>query len=290
MGPEALAVPGVTHRQVRVGELDVHVAEAGSGPPLVLLHGWPQHWYVWRHVVPLLSDSYRLIMPDMRGFGWTSAPAHGYAKEQLVTDLVGLLDVLGLDRVDLVGHDWGGWVGFLACLRAPHRFGRYVALNITHPWPQIGRRNAATLLGFWYQAVLSTPVVGRAVLRRTPFVEKLIKGAAHQHIDDDAIVHFAVHLRDPARARASVRLYRRFLLAELGPVIAGRYRGRRLTVPTRVVMGTRDPAIRPSMLVGHERYAEHFEIVLTDEAGHFIAEEAPVFVADNIREFLGARG
>src|SRR5688500_7961534 len=96
-------LPGVTHRTVDVDGLAVHVAEAGEGPPLVLLHGWPQHWWCWRHVVPLLADSYRLVMPDLRGHGWTEAPSGGYDKEQLATDLLGTLDVLGLDEVGLVG-------------------------------------------------------------------------------------------------------------------------------------------------------------------------------------------
>src|SRR3954447_3633435 len=109
------AVPGVTHRQIEVGTLSVHVAEAGVGEPLVLLHGWPQHWYCWRRVVPLLADEYHLIMPDLRGHGWTDAPSGGYDKAQLATDLFGLLDALGLQQVSLVGHDWGGWTGFLAC-------------------------------------------------------------------------------------------------------------------------------------------------------------------------------
>ncbi|MDP9498222.1 MAG: alpha/beta fold hydrolase, partial [Actinomycetota bacterium] len=95
------SVAGVTHRTVRVGDLDVHVAEAGDGPPLVLLHGWPQHWYAWRALVPLLTDSYRVVMPDLRGQGWTSVPRGGYDKEQLAGDLLGLLDALDLPEVGL---------------------------------------------------------------------------------------------------------------------------------------------------------------------------------------------
>ena len=67
-------VPGVRHRQVRAGDLEMHVAEAGEGDPIVLLHGWPQHWYLWRDVIPLLAPHGRVICPDLRGFGWTDAP------------------------------------------------------------------------------------------------------------------------------------------------------------------------------------------------------------------------
>ena len=89
----------------------------------MLLHGWPQHWYEWRHQIPVLAEHYRVICPDLRGFGWSDAPPGGYDKETLAADVVNLLDALGLDRVKLIGHDWGGWVGFLLCIDPP-RAGR----------------------------------------------------------------------------------------------------------------------------------------------------------------------
>ncbi|MDQ4048476.1 MAG: alpha/beta hydrolase, partial [Actinomycetota bacterium] len=118
---------GVEHRFVDADGLRVHVTEAGHGEPLLLQHGWPQHWWAFRALIPVLAERYRVICPDLRGHGWTDAPAGGYEKEQLATDLLGVLDALGLERVRLVGHDWGGFAGFLACLRAPERFSHLVA-------------------------------------------------------------------------------------------------------------------------------------------------------------------
>ena len=102
-------VEGVTHHWVRVRGVELHYAEAGSGDDVVLcLHGWPQHWYEWRRLMPALAaDGYRVIAPDLRGFGWSEAPADGYEKENLADDVLALLDELGLERVKLVGHDWG---------------------------------------------------------------------------------------------------------------------------------------------------------------------------------------
>ena len=128
-------VDGVGHRTVRARGLDFHVAEAGSGDDVVLcLHGWPQHWYEWRHLMPALADRHRVLALDLRGFGWSEAPRDGYEKENLADDVLAVLDALGIERVKLVGHDWGGWIGFLLCLREPQRFQRYLALNILHPW------------------------------------------------------------------------------------------------------------------------------------------------------------
>src|SRR4051794_19521999 len=119
---DAAALPdaeGVAHHRIQAGGLGWHVAEAGSGPPLVLLHGWPQHWWMWRRVLPALAARFRVVVPDLPGQGWTDAPPGAYAKEALATQVLALLDALGLDHVRLVGHDWGGYVAWLLALRAP---------------------------------------------------------------------------------------------------------------------------------------------------------------------------
>src|SRR5829696_5001203 len=139
-------VEEVTHRYVQIDGVEVHVAEAGSGPPLVLLHGWPQNWYCWRRVAPLVMHRYRVIMPDLRGHGWSSAPNGGYDKDQLATDVLRTADQLGLDEFGLVGHDWGGWTGFLASLREPDRVTGLLALGIPPPFQRL---TPAALLQAW---------------------------------------------------------------------------------------------------------------------------------------------
>jgi pimeloyl-ACP methyl ester carboxylesterase len=127
-------VPGVTHRFVEVRGVRLHVAEAGAGDPVVLLHSFPQHWYAWRHVVPLLSGQYRLICPDWRGFGWSEAPQRGYDTASRAADILGLMDALGLPRVRLIAHDWGARAAFTAALQAPERISHLLAVNAAHPW------------------------------------------------------------------------------------------------------------------------------------------------------------
>ncbi|MCW2564729.1 MAG: putative hydrolase or acyltransferase of alpha/beta superfamily, partial [Mycobacterium sp.] len=92
--PELPQLDGVEHRFLDLPGLRMHVAEAGSGEPLLLLHGFPQHWWAWRKVIPALAERYRVICPDLRGAGWTDAPADGYTSDQLTADILGLLDAL----------------------------------------------------------------------------------------------------------------------------------------------------------------------------------------------------
>ena len=130
-------VPGVEveHRFVDAGGLRIHVAECGDGEPLVLLHGWPQHWWMWRGALPALSQHYRCIVPDLRGLGWSDAPASGYDKPQLAADVLALLDALGLQTVRLMGHDWGAFTSLLIAPQAPARVERrWSLMDFPLPW------------------------------------------------------------------------------------------------------------------------------------------------------------
>ena len=171
------AVPGVEHRQVETGRLRVHIAEAGTGPPLLLLHGWPQHWYAWRKLIPLLAGSRRLICPDLRGFGWTDAPAGGYRTADLAADVVALLDALELDRVDVIGHGEGGRVGFELCLSQPSRVGRLVTLGAMHPYPS-RLLLTAQAWRYWWTPLVETSQLGRRVIGHLPAVTRAVLRAS----------------------------------------------------------------------------------------------------------------
>lgn len=279
---------GVTHRWVEARGLRFHIAEAGSGEDVVLLlHGWPQHWYEWRHLMPALSADRRVLAMDLRGFGWSDAPPDGYMKENLAEDVLAVLDQLGIDRVKLVGHDWGGWVGFLLCLRAPERFERYLALNIALPWIEL-RKALPHAWRFWYQAVVLAPGLGYRLHRGERFVRSVLRQGVHDRSvwDERTLAAFADNLAEPARARAAVQMYRVFNLREVVPVLRGRYAGKRLTVPTRMLFGTKDAAIHPDLLSGYEKHTDDMQIEFVPDCGHFIADERPDLVASRALTFF----
>jgi pimeloyl-ACP methyl ester carboxylesterase len=280
-------VPGVDHKIVETSRLRMHVAVAGeAGPPLVLLHGWPQHWYAWRHVIPRFAERYRVHCPDLRGLGWTEAPSGGYGWESLASDVLALLDALKLPRVFLIGHDWGVHAGFLLCLRAPQRVERFVALNDVHPWPSPSPRDALHAWRFWYQAVLAAPGVGAWLLRNRPgFARGLIRSWSARDVwTKQELDTFANRLRERERARASVQLYRTLLFRELPALLAGRYRSHRLQTPTLLLFGAADGVVRPHQLRGYERHADDMRVELIPGVGHFTAEEAPELVVDRAIE------
>ncbi len=279
------------HSYVEVPGARLHVAEAGDGPPVLMLHGWPQHWWIWRKVMPALARDHRVIAPDLRGFGWSEAPAGPYEISELAADMVALLDALELERVDLIGHDWGGYTGFLLCLDAPERVRSYLALGIVHPWFQPPKPSLAALQRTAYQFILATPGVGTSVLRHLPgFVKLALRKAAHPSMrwSEEELDCYAESFRSPDHALASSHVYRSFLTRELPRLKRGHYRSQRSSVPTRILAGEADPVVRADILAGFEPYADDMTVETVERCGHFIAEERPELVVERARELFGA--
>jgi pimeloyl-ACP methyl ester carboxylesterase len=251
----------------------LHLASAGpqDAPPVLALHGWPQHWWSWRHVIAELGDEFRLLCPDLRGLGWSGQPADDdFRKQRMADDAIALLDVLGLDQVRLAGHDWGAYAGILASLSAPERFSSLLAMSVGHPWapPKVAIRHGYMLA---YQLPLAAPWVGERVVRDGRYVRGMLHngrrdGTRWTREEEDAylsLVREAPH--------ASSKLYRDFLVHD----VRARVRGRP-AMPAKLLIGSREP---------FRVFAAGFpgEVDVIDGAGHFILEEAPQAVAERIR-------
>ncbi|HUD39253.1 MAG TPA: alpha/beta hydrolase [Streptosporangiaceae bacterium] len=167
---------GITHRSVEVGPLAMHIAEAGSGPLVLLLHGFPECWYSWRHQLPALAAAgYHVVAPDQRGYGRTGAPGDGgvdkYTMLHLVGDVIGLIDALGEEQAVVVGHDWGAPVAWNTALLRPDRIRGVVGLSV--PYTPRGSTPPLELLRAvfsdrFYICYFQQPGVADAELSRDP--------------------------------------------------------------------------------------------------------------------------
>lgn len=273
----------LTHRFVTVDGVRLHVAEAGTGDPVVLLHSFPEHWIAWRGVIPLLADRYRVICPDFRGAGLSDAPPTGYDTDTKVADLIGLFDALDLDKVRLVSHGWGAWAGFRLCLTAPDRVRDHLAINMIHPWPD-QRRLSAQAWRFWYTACWEYPLLGRTVLRRWPALTRFLLrhwAGGPDVLPEETVAEYADNNRQPAIARAGEAMNWQFVRHDIPRLLLRRDRDARVAVPTRILLGGRDRVIRPGSVPATEHLAD-LDIVVAPDCGHLIPEQRPDLVAAHL--------
>ena len=289
MPPPLPQLAGVEHRDVDVRGVRLHVAEAGEGDPVLLVHGWPQHWWSWRELIPSLAERHRVIAPDLRGLGWSGAPADGdYRKETLADDLLGLIDALGFDRVRYVGHDWGAWLGYLIALREPARIDRLVTISVPGPWPPPGGITLRRAVRFAYQWPIAAPLPPPVKHR---YFERVFHSARKVGSWTDAELDtYMAPLREPQGRRASTGFYRDFQRREILPIARGRYGGQRLTVPTLFMIGDRDLLYNEELIDLLRENADDVEIEVVGGAGHFLPEERPDLVRERVAGFLAKAG
>jgi pimeloyl-ACP methyl ester carboxylesterase len=266
-----------------------HYAEAGHGEPLILIHGFPENWYMWRKLIPELARHYRVIAVDTRGAGWTDAPSGGYGKEAIADEIAAFMDAVGAPRARVMAHDWGAYIAFMLSLRHPEKVRQLVAMDITTPWPN--RDILGDLWRFIYQPVLGAPLLGAALLRDPNFIRLILDKASTRHPwTNEDYAMFAAPYRDPAHAAAGSAMYRTFLSHELLPWAIGRFTKTKLQPQTLLMIGADDPVIRPSGIRGFERYSRDLTAEFIPGAGHFLPEEDPEAVLSRALEFFAHAG
>ena len=280
---------GVTHRWVDLPGLRMHVAEAGTGPPVLLLHGWPQHWWEWRHVIGPLARTHHVIAPDLRGAGWSTTleGPHRMSLQQLVDDVLALLDALGLETIDLVAHDYSAFTAYRLCFDHPTRVRRLLCLG-PHPYLRFHPALVATLAPLWFMPVVATPGLGRWALSRDWLPRYVLTSFAPpgrtMPEEDVRIFLDRIHAEDhPASGSA---LYRTVILPEARRLMAGAYRGRRLGVPTRALLGALEPGYTQERLAPPDGVADDLSLELVPGARHYLADERPDVVVERAQELF----
>jgi pimeloyl-ACP methyl ester carboxylesterase len=284
----------VTERALRANGLTFNLAEAGDGPPVLLLHGFPDSWRLWRHQIPALAAAgHRVVAPDLRGFGETDKPAgvEEYRMRRLVGDVVGLLDALGVERAAVVGHDWGAALAWAVAIFVPDRVARLVAVSTGHPLAYAAaglaqRQRSWYMLWFLFPGVAEQmlPADGWALFRRWAW------NGARPGQDPDADRQVA-DLSRPGALRAGLNWYRaniqpsNFVVDDVADRVLPP-----VACPTMGIWSSHDFALTEAQMTGSERYVTgDWRYERLDGVDHWVPVHAPDRLSDLLVDFLGRR-
>ncbi|WP_033340904.1 alpha/beta fold hydrolase [Catenuloplanes japonicus] len=268
--------------KIKVNGVTLHVRDSGGdGTPVLMLHGWPDTGDVWRHQVDALSAAgYRVVTPDLRGFGESDKPAEvdAYGRAQMVGDVLGLIDALDLGRVHLVGHDWGSAIAWMVALNAPQKLRSLTAMSTGHP-VAFRRAGIAQKEKSWYILLFQFTGIAEEWIRQNDF-ENLRTVTRHPEIDE-VIGRFT----DPAALTGSLNLYRAMTPPEsnIAPVPTLPP----IDLPTLGMWSTHDIALVEAGMTGsaaHVRGPWRYERV--EGAGHWLQLDAPDRVNAALLDFL----
>ncbi|MGO8916270.1 MAG: alpha/beta fold hydrolase [Stellaceae bacterium] len=314
----------ISHRFIETNGVRLHVAEAGAGPAVLLCHGWPETWYSWRHQIPALAAAgFRVLAPDMRGYGSSGRPEpiEAYTQLHIVGDMVGLLDALELRDAVIIGHDWGAPAAWHSALMRPDRFRAVAGLSVPYrPRGKISAIDAFKLAGMEtiYMMYFQQPGIAEAEFERDvtralrqvyysasgslppgkawrPFVPPG-KGLLDTTLDTEMPLPWlsADDLAEYAKAfsasgfRGGFNWYRNL---HRNWELMAPFAGAPIAQPSLFIAGTRDGVIRmPGMRVGFDEMKPVLpglkRSVLIDGAGHWVQQEAPEKVNALLIEFL----
>ena len=279
------------HRFVQIRpDLKLHVAHAGQGagrPLVVLLHGFPECWYSWRHQVgPLVEAGFEVAAPDMRGYNTSDKPrgVASYETRLLVEDVKLLVQALGHGSAHLVGHDWGGAVAWCTAALEPARVQRLVILNAPHPRIFARElRRPRQMLRSWYMALFQLPALPERLVTRPWVLKRLMRGAAvhPERFTDADLEEYQRALQQPGAATAALHYYRAAARHPLKGV-------RVIERPTLVLWGEQDTALGPNNLEGLDTLVPDLRIERIPDTGHCVQQDAPETVTRHLLDFLGA--
>jgi pimeloyl-ACP methyl ester carboxylesterase len=270
-------LPPVTLIRVPTNGVHLNCAVSGDGPPLLLLHGFPEFWGGWYRQIPELARHFTVVAPDLRGYGDSDKPQSGYDAATMVEDIKGLIDTFGEGRpVRIVGHDWGGFIAWALSYKYPERIDRLSILNSPHPYLyRLKATKTSQAFKSWYVLFFTLPAIPEWFLRRrggAGIRTVFRRGAAHpERLDKQYVARATAEMLKPNAIRCGLQYYRT-------TVWGGRknieFMNARTQTPLQMIWGLEDPALGPVLLDGVEQYASHLRLHKLPGIGHWVMHEA----------------
>jgi pimeloyl-ACP methyl ester carboxylesterase len=278
-----------THHVALVNGFRMHYVVAGEGYPLVLLHGWPQSCYEWRRIIPSLAKGFTVVAPDLRGLGNSDRPIGGYDKRTLAADVYELAQSLSFGRIGVIGHDWGGAVSYYLAYDHPELVERMMILDgipgLGRTGDKIDREIAKRLWHVFFHAGIPDLAEKLISAKLDAYLRYFFTSAAYNYspavFTEDDIAEYVRVYSLPGAIRAGLQYYRTALQEDLENL---KNCTRQLSLP---IMAWGGEAFLGNILPSWQAAAEHVQGGVVPECGHFIAEEKPEFVIEQVRKFFG---
>ncbi len=267
----------VEHRFVEAAGIKWHYVEAGAGEPVVFLHGLPESWFSWHYQIADVSEEYRVIAVDLKGYGQSDKRDGDYTSEGVANELIALFDIIGLEKFSLVTHDWGTVIGDHIASTIPDRIVKYVRMQAPvlkidptkHPQFELFRNQD-----------LATSIMSQARM----FIVQVYESRTVQKISPDDMEGIIFEFSRPGVAEAIPRYFRDFVL-ESEEVRLERFV--KMTFPVLALQGEKDPAQPLWYFEGIESVFPDVKLQIVEDAGHFTELEKPEEVSKAILDFLG---
>jgi pimeloyl-ACP methyl ester carboxylesterase len=278
----------LTHAYAELSEVRLHYVEEGDGPLVVLLHGFPDFWYSWRHQIPALAaEGFRAVAPDMRGYNLSDKPVgiSKYSLDRVATDIAELIMERGAPSATVVGHDWGGLAAWAAAAWHPDLVDRLVILNAPHP-DDYGRglRNLKQLAKSWYTGFFQVPGAP-AVLRRNDFaaLRKALRGSSTEGaFSDEDLRRYVAAWSEPRAIESQLAYYR----AAARRVFGRKDRLPTVDAPVLVLWGEQDGALEPFFATPPPDLATNLVVEMFPDATHWVHLDEPERANDSLLAFL----
>ena len=279
------------HSYIETNGVKLHVVQAGlqSGVPVILLHGFPEFWYGWRNQIPaLVEEGCRVIIPDQRGYNLSDKPrgVKNYNVYTLVNDIIGLINALGYEKANLVGHDWGAIVAWTLANQYPERLHKLSILNVPHP-AVIRRflsRDFEQMRRSWYAMFFQLPWIPEAVIKRNDWREgvRALRGSSKLHsFSDEDIAKYKEAWSQPDAMTSMLNWYR--ALVQHSPKFPQDFR---IKLPTLMMWGMKDFALSHRMARPSMDYVDEGNLILFPEATHWIQHDAAEEVNHYLTDFI----
>lgn len=287
---------GFGERRIATSEAEIHVLTGGEGPPVLLLHGYPQTHVVWHAVAPRLREHFSLVIPDLRGYGESKGPPPdprhiNYSKRAMAQDMVELMSALGHERFMLAGHDRGGRVGYRLALDHPERVSHFVAIDIIPTLVAAEGMDKDKALNSYHWIFLAQPApMPERLISHDPefYLRHLLDRWAgnREALDAGAVAEYIRYFRKSSVIEATCEDYRAGMSVDLEHDRADRDAGRKIRCPTLILWGRRylSAKAQSPLEVWRNWATDVFEIAL--DCGHFVMEEQPEATADALYEFF----